>query len=229
MLTIPKKYIGLDLECTGGELSEHVICQIGICVRTDGGTPLMFKSDVGSDAGSYKWEEAALKVNRFTHERIQAGPRWPEVNEFASTFLTTFAPVPKRLTTVGWAVGSFDLPFVNKESPIIMSRLQRKHVDLTGVTLTLATAINRDASKLKKEIKAWAGKKTIEAFSEFGSADDSWHDAGFDAVASLYAWQWIIDFMRSDKMIAAIINQRLVADVVGDLNAEAEEAQAQES
>jgi oligoribonuclease (3'-5' exoribonuclease) len=225
MLITPSKYVGLDLECTGSNHRKHVICQIGLAVRTPGGTPTMFRSDVGSNPGSYMWEDAALNVNKFTHERIQGGPRWPQVNELALSFLTLFAPAPKRLYTVGWNVGGFDLQFVNNESPEVMTRLHYRHVDLNSVNSTVAVVLNRDSNKIKKEAKTYAGEMTLAAFPEFGSADKAWHDAGFDAVASLYAWQWYINYLQSDEFEYTKLGQRILASGVS--GAETKEAQAE--
>lgn len=221
MLTMPTKYIGLDLECTGSNFNLHSICQLGLATRLPNGEVKMFSSDVGRPAGRYLWEDAALKVNGFTHERIQAGPSWDDVNPKALDFLAQYAPTtPQRLRTVGWNVAAFDLKFVENESPALMSRLHYRHVELNSINDTVAVILQRDADKVKKQAKMWAGEQVLKLFPQFGQDGQiSWHDAGFDAAAALFAWQWYIRYLKSDEFMYSNLGRRI-------LDAEAEEAQA---
>lgn len=206
-MSVPTKYIGLDLECTGSNHRLHKMIQIGVATLV--GKPDYFVSDIRQEL--YRYEEEALKVCQFTHERIAAGAPLSVVEEQLLGWLAERVPEPKRLVTVGWNVGAFDLQFVGNESPAIMERLHYRHVDLNSLVFTLGATLGRDSMKIKKEAKTWAAAQFVLDFPEI---DLTWHDAGYDAMCSIYAWKYLMDYMKSDKFTYAILRQRVMGDAL---------------
>lgn len=93
----------------------------------------------------------------------------------------------KSFICVGWNVGSFDLPFVRRELPILGSLMHYRTIDLNAVCFTAERVLATDYRELKDEAKEYAEDKIV------GAAD--WHDAGYDALASLKAWEYLIEKM----------------------------------
>jgi oligoribonuclease (3'-5' exoribonuclease) len=207
VLTIPKKFIGLDLECTGRDHRLHKIIQIGLAVRTDSGV-VSLKRDVKQVL--YRYEEAALQVCKFTHERIAAGSDAEEAELRCLEFLMEHAPTPKRLIAVGWNVGGFDLQFIKDQFPVLEQRLHYRHVDLNSLSYLTAVVLQKDVNKIKKEAKTYAAL-SIRSLPEFQGVDD-WHDAGYDSMASLYEYQYFINLLKSDEYVYTIFRNRIMKE-----------------
>ena len=95
------------------------------------------------------------------------------------------------LVPVGWNVGAFDLPFVRDTLPRTYGLLSRRTVDLNAVCFTLAGALTVEGGHPK-----WTGFKRMarthaeETLQELGMPP-GWHDAGYDALASILAWRYL--------------------------------------
>lgn len=210
MLTFPKKFIGIDLETTGRDHRLHKIVQIGLAVRTDEGSFVAMNRDVKQVM--YRYEEESLKVCKFTHERIAAGGEPEEVELKCLEFLMEHAPIPKRLITVGWNVGSFDLQFIREQFTVLDQRLHYRHVELNSLCYAVATVLQKDVDKVKRECKIYTARAIRAGLPEGYEAGDNWHDAGYDAIASLYSYQYFVDLMKSDEFIYAVLRNRIMKE-----------------
>ena len=188
------RFIGLDGEMTGGTKTldfykEYQLCQIGIALSYDD----IFSSDIGFDEGSYKVTEQALEVNKFTHERIQSGPRQGEVDSELVTWireriLEANKPFGLKLIAVGWNVSSWDMPFVRQYLPRFAEWVWYRAVDLNSVVFTAQKVTGQSYDAIKGGAKRYA-EKVIKHSVE-------WHSAGYDAAASLAAWDYLIKLLK---------------------------------
>lgn len=184
-------FVGLDVETTGSG-HQYRPCQVGVAARA-GGELLSFSSDIGWAAGSYLVEAEALGVNGFSPSRIEAGRRAPTVDreiwnwvhrnigsyEYAGMGLVA----ERRLVPVGFNVGGYDLPFVRDWLPQFYGFLSRRVVDLNAVCFALGGEGKRDEWKRRLE------KAAREAMPDANSHGRGPHDAGYDAVEALLAFE----------------------------------------
>lgn len=184
MNQIDSRFVGLDIETTGsGGPDEFKLIQIGVAIR-DG--PL-FCQDVGWDP---PWNETleAQAVHGISPERIIAAPRSWQVDGMLISFLnTTIEGTVGRLVPVGWNVGSFDMPFVRAQLPQSAKRFGYRAVDLNSVCYTIAILIGIDPKALKKGAKV---------YSRFWITEEAPHNAGYDARAALYEWDYMMNKVR---------------------------------
>src|SRR5258706_4345141 len=99
------EFAGVDIETTGSEFAVSGMCQIGVYL----GPNNHFVSDVRPRVGSVVSVEA-LKVNGFTHERLEQGSDPLDVSSKLRDYLVGNGVTSKRLIAVGWNVAGLDLP-----------------------------------------------------------------------------------------------------------------------
>ena len=87
---------------------------------------------------------------------------------------------------VGWNVGSFDVPFVRKHLPGVASVLSYQSADLNAACFIISEAQGISYKGLKARAKEYAAEMALK-----DGLDEAWHDAGYDALASLYAWEYL--------------------------------------
>ena len=189
---MPNTFIGLDGEMTAADLSAGGrLIQIGLAVGE--GEDDRITALIGWSEGDYFAEPVAMGVHGIPPETIHAAPRAPEVDERLRDWCLVRGATEDRrtLVTVGWNVGAFDLPFVQHCLPRTFALLSRRSVDLNAVCITLGGAAEHGGSRPK-----WTGWKRMskraaeDRLSALG-VEPQWHDAGYDALASLFAWEWI--------------------------------------
>jgi hypothetical protein len=190
-------FLGLDGEMTAADLAAGGrLCQVGLALALPDGGIDIFRSDIGWQPGDYHWEDQALAVNGFTHERIQAGPPPGDVDAAVLEWLRGHGiDLARRgqIVPTGWNVAGFDMPFVWHALPQASRAIGRRSHDLNSVCFLLHETVPYEGSQPK-----WSGWKKIahrkaeERLSALGIAP-AWHDAGYDAAASLAAR----DFLRS--------------------------------
>lgn len=88
---------------------------------------------------------------------------------------------------VGWNVGSFDVPYINREMPRLGDLLHYRTIDLNAVCFTAERVVGDDYRTLKDEAKEYA--------EENMPGPTKWHDAGYDAQASLWSWDYLVERM----------------------------------
>lgn len=198
------RYVGLDGEMTGSGSREpevvaskkYQLIQIGLATmemseRPDLYTLRTFVSDIGySDwpfGGSYQLE--AMEVNKFTPERIRAGPRPGLVDSTACAWLNKRlglredGTAKRDLHAVGWNVGAFDMPFVREYLPTLGDRFSYRSVDLNSIVFSKADTVD-EYHELKGKAKSGA-----EVLLRKMGIQPNWHDAGYDAANALMAFK----------------------------------------
>lgn len=185
---MPKPFfLGLDLETTGSDPPpRHQLIQVGAKMPGPGGPE--FVSDVGYPNGTYAYTEEALKVNRFTIERIEAGPSPESVDREFANWLNRIGATAKSIRPIGWNVASFDVIFVRWYFPQASAFFSYQSVDLNAVCFTLAEAHGRSFHGYKDAAKAYARKML--------GVDNS-HDAGFDASCAVLEWEYLQGCVRT--------------------------------
>lgn len=176
-------FVGLDVETTGTELGKSALVQIGIALPNityvrDVRDPLVTTGEIVPDP-------EALKINGFTMGRIQKAQRIEEVDLIlADRLKEDHGITEKSLIAVGWNVGGFDLPFIRRDMPRVSQFFHYRVVDLNSIVFLLAgNGPNYD--RFKEQLKKEAETRV--------TSTAGWHDAGFDAEASLAAFQVLIE------------------------------------
>ena len=182
-----KRFVGIDGEMTGtrrmGDFKDR-LCQIGVAL----GTNLSFGSDIGWEVGDYTYQDQSLKVNGFTHRRITDGPPAAEVDEALYEFLTTNGIGPKEAMPVGFAVGTFDMPFVRETLPKSADLFSWYDQDLSDICLII------DEAKKKVGVPRGKGaKEESKRFAEEIMGYANWHDAEYDAIAATLSHRYLLD------------------------------------
>jgi DNA polymerase III epsilon subunit-like protein len=179
------RFVGLDIEATGTELEKgHRTCQIGIAF----GVLDSLTHDVSwpRDVFACACDPEALKINGFTEERIHHGRAVSvAVDSYVSNWLGTtkgLGDPHRQLIGVGWNIASFDLPFIRRDLPKTAAYFHYRTVDLNALCFALGGRDGHNWEWWKKEAK----KRAAEMLGR-----EQWHDAGFDAVASLVAFWWL--------------------------------------
>lgn len=197
-------FFGLDLETSGSDHRDHVPIQIGICAPS-GAT---YQSQIGKwrwhdQGGAWVWSDEAARVHGISRIELLAAPSVVEVDLEASEWVKSAANgVPVKFRhMVGWNVAGFDRPFIDRHLPQTARQFSYRTVDLNAIVFSLVeSGMKRPTGKfwkyddLKKEIKRRAAEMT---FSEMGMAVD-WHDAEYDAAASLMAFRVVTKMMRQE-------------------------------
>lgn len=194
--------VGLDAEMTGNNLSKgHVICQIGVCLGNEDDT---FVSDVGWLPG-YTWEQQALDVNGFTHDRILSADPHNQVDRALYNWLVANGATNKNVVPVGWGVSYFDMPFVREQLPITASLISRRPIELFAICQVMAAAgcLDQEGRPIRNA-KTW--KKKAKAAAIAGIINPQWHDAGFDAWASLNAYAYLIERLRPVGVVCGLLD-----------------------
>lgn len=199
-------YIGLDLETSGTDIDAgSVPIQVGVSV----GSYSHMKSLIGgwefnkqpSSAYPATWDDRAALIHNIDPSLV--GPdcdpeEWPTVvDRKVVSFLTRIANVgPREAVLVGWNVGTFDFPFVRQFLPATAALCSYRFVDLNAVVFSMAEAGRRRAYQPDQAIgaKAWKARAKKAAERMMGG-EPKWHDAGYDATASLLEWSWLVDRM----------------------------------
>jgi oligoribonuclease (3'-5' exoribonuclease) len=188
------RFVGTDGEMTGAAkvldfYSHYALIQIGVAITPD----IIFTSDIGHE--TYNWEQEALDVNKFTHERIKAGPKPAVVDKALVEWVKAQVPGERvKLIPVGFNVASFDVPYVRYWLPEFRKLLGYRSVDLNSVLYTAAKVTGRGYDKIKDAAKKYA-VRVLDRPEDF-------HNAGYDAAAALAAWEYLIKLLGGTWMLA---------------------------
>ena len=189
-------WAGTDGEMTGAQkvldfYREYALIQIGLALTPN----TIFVSDIGHQ--TYNWTQEALDVNKFTHERIKAGPPPAEVDKALVNFVAAQIPGERvRLIPVGWNVGHFDVPFVRYWLPDFGRLLGYRSVDLNAVTYTAAQVTGRAYDKIKNAAKRYAERVLARP--------KDWHNAGYDAAAALASWEYLVKLLGGTQALSEL-------------------------
>lgn len=190
-------FIGLDGEMTGGDVKQHELIQIGVAISHD----RIFSSRIGWQ--QFNFSQEALDVIGVQVDEIKQGPSAQIVDQALVEWVQAQNVEEHSLIPVGWAVATFDRPFIAKTLPKFYRYLHHHSVDLNSVVYTfgdIVPYINKrpDSSIWKKMAK--------EAAYYFLLCEEARkpkpHDAGDDALLSLLSWRWLrnvlVDFRAND-------------------------------
>ena len=206
-------FIGLDLETSGTEIEEGAVpIQVGMAVLVNDSTePSLFKSNIGWRYFNGPpqrdvfptWSDEAEGIHHLTQDTIRAAPRPSIVEGEAARWLAIEAPDTNRaaIIPVGWNIAGFDMPFIKRYLPGLQAAMAYRSVDLNAVCMSIAQA--QLPSPLGGRWKFQTLRKIVHEVSggqasQMYGGHELWHDATFDALASLYAWEALIKVMQGE-------------------------------
>lgn len=196
-----RAYVGIDCEMSGTDYLTYRLIQVGFSLDARDESKC-FKSDIGWEVGDFEYQPEALRVNRFTVERITSGPSSTSVEGKLLAWFEEMGLKEASIIPVGFAVRTFDMPFIDYTfSKEVMGYFIRpkprglpsdsnpylyRCSDLTDYTLGMAYGIERRQRKLYGEM-AWkrAGKEYAQRELAKVGVEPDWHDALYDARAAL--------------------------------------------
>lgn len=200
--------VGLDCETSGSFVSQHSLVQIGIFLP--GGA--RFFSYVGWE--DFEADPESLEVIGMTECEIRNAPRAEQVERELIAWCESQAVGHRELVAVGWGVSTFDLPFVAKTFPAFKKQyMSHRTAELNAICYALADV--KTYHDELRDFEFW--KRSAKKAAEFQAAaamgiEASWHNAGYDAVTALLAFEWLRQIAghpapASSKMaIEAIVN-----------------------
>jgi DNA polymerase III epsilon subunit-like protein len=178
-------YIGLDGEMSGNDIDiGHRLIQVGMAKYVDG---KMTSIGVLLNPGAMVWSEEAEAVHQFSQEHIEKNGDDPAM---VDGMLAEWANPTKHrrdFVMVGFNVGSFDRPFIKQTLPITYGKFSRRSVDLNSLIFMMSNT-NTQFEKIKAKAKDYAFEKMEGMFEGF---KDRQHDAEYDAVMSLYCFEYL--------------------------------------
>ena len=166
------QYIGVDLETSGTTHEHHVPIQIGVAL-VDGRT---FKNLIGGwDWDSHLWDDESEKIHGFTQQEVTEADCYEFVDTALERWLKEQVPNGTRIM-VGWNVGSFDRPFIQRWLPKTARLIIRRTLDLNAACYLLDQHGFRNPDTLKRQAKAYADQIL---------GGGGRHDALYDAQAAI--------------------------------------------
>lgn len=189
-------FIGLDGEMSGCDPGVHKLIQIGLALSETQAV----RFDIGWD--NCVCDPEALAVSGITQEAIRAAPRAQDIDAKLVRWCEDQGIVPASIIAIGWAVSTFDVPFVRAALPRFSSYLHHHCIELNAVCYTMAGAVPYLGATVDRlKWKEMAIKIAEQRMNLMGIAP-AWHDAGYDAAASLAAWHWLRAILRDGPPVA---------------------------
>lgn len=178
-------YIGLDGEMSGNDIDAgHKLIQIGMAKYIDGEM-----ASIGTllNPGVMEWSQQAEEVHQFSREFIEKNGEDPAMVDEKLAGWANLSNHRRDFVMVGFNVGSFDRAFVKQSLPILFSRFSRRSVDLNSVIFSMSDT-NSQFERIKANAKDYAFEKMEGMFDGFKNRQ---HDAEYDAVMSLYCFEYL--------------------------------------
>lgn len=186
-------YIGIDGEMSGTDIDlGHKLIQIGMA-KYDNDRVI----SVGAilNPGIMEWSVQAEEVHKFTRETIEKHGEDPAMIDESLAEWANPSTQRRDFVMVGFNVGSFDRPFIKQQLPITYGKFSRRSVDLNSVIFAM-TSTNSKFEKIKAQSKEYAFRKMEGMFEGF---KDRQHDAEYDAVMSLYCFEYLQSIINNPK------------------------------
>lgn len=185
-----REFWGLDFETSGTDPDVHVPIQIGIAAPNGA----LFTSDIGGWrwGESAVWDYEAQKVHDRSPYQFATAPTPAQVTAEAVKFIEEHSEAwlgERKL--VGWNVASFDAAFLRKYLPGIARVLSYQSADLNAICFAISQAHGISYKNIKEESKWYA-----ESMLQGGYALPQWHDAGYDAIAARYSFEYLTDRIK---------------------------------
>jgi DNA polymerase III epsilon subunit-like protein len=178
-------YIGIDGEMSGTEIeSGHKLLQIGLAKYVGDSV-----ESIGYliNPGEMAWSEQAESVHQFSREDISSRGLSPSTVDALVSEWANPTDHKRDFVMVGFNVGSFDRPFIKQTLPITYGKFSRRSVDINSVIFTLSKT-NSQFERIKAASKEYAFEKMEGMFDGFKNRQ---HDAEYDAVMSLYCFEYL--------------------------------------
>lgn len=183
------RYIGVDLETTGTTHEKHVPIQIGVAVIGSDGIPWVFDRLIGGwDWRQFEWTTESEAIHGITPFQVDNAQSYREVDHHLEEWLKMLVPTGTRIM-VGWNVGSFDRPYIERWLPKTSALFIRRTLDLNACCYLLDAPGTRNPDTLKKQAKAYADDLMMERWTEPERARR--HDASYDAECALYELEYL--------------------------------------
>jgi hypothetical protein len=182
--------LGLDIETSGTIPGYHRTIQIG-ATDQDG--------DAWQRLVSWRhirhWDKRSAKVHNIPRENVSSllKPNNKWVEDSFCRYLTSLKPKSTAkhfIVPVGWNVGTFDMKFIFHDFPKVKDYFSYRSIDLNAIAYFLSGNINFQGSQpqfkgLKNLSKTYASNKLSSR-----GIEAQWHNALYDAQASLYAYEF---------------------------------------
>jgi len=198
-----REFWGVDLETSGTSHERHVPIQLGIgAPNGDYASWLIngwqWADDCDGIVGEtcWLWDLRAAEIHGLTKEQIDRHGSSPyDVTLQAVEFIERNSKAwHGERKVVGWNVGSFDMPYLRKHMYGVARKLSYQSADLNAVTFAISEAQGISSKHLKRQAQE-AGAAGAYALTGLG-VDEGLHDAGWDAVAALGAWDYLKSRIR---------------------------------
>lgn len=206
-------FIGLDFETSGSSHTRSAPIQIGLANSYGqtysaliGGWRWEDWADTKWDhidgIQSWDWSDEAEGIHNITRDLLGREPDQYVVDREASEWVASHVGiVPKGIIAVGWNIAGFDFPFLRTYLPRTASSMAFRSVDLNALIFGISQAGMSRANgepwgyyKLKGYVK-----KEAEAMLYARTGREAiQHDAGDDALTSIYAFDVLKDVLRGD-------------------------------
>jgi hypothetical protein len=189
-----KNFIGLDGEMTSSDLaSGGALIQLGLSAFISGEVKsISFGINPYWAGDDIDWSEEAAAVHGISRELVHSfdPPELVDLGLFAWMKNTIGATPAKRRDNipVGFNVGAFDMPFVQKFLPNTFSLFSRRTVDLNALCFALDGKIQNG---MPIKFDTWKKRAKIYAIEKIGYENQ--HDAGWDAMMHLYSFEYLRD------------------------------------
>ena len=203
-------FIGLDFEASGTNHSRHAPIQIGLATPEGA----VYSHLVGGwnwtgegliNANEYDWDERAAEIHNITRLALEFAGSAPMIDTFSAGFIHEHYPDvrPAKLHAVGWNVASFDFPFLRKHFPLTSRAISYRSVDLNAIVFAMTQAKLTDGNGDQwgyQRLKGYAKDRAAHRVWEETGQDQAWHEAGYDALTALYAFEAPQDEMKGPTL-----------------------------
>lgn len=189
------KLIGLDLETSGTEIDDGAVpIQLGLSYEINGHYYTWSSYVGGWNWKEHHWDTESAAVHNIPRNMLtDFEAAWKVDIRMANWLLDYIGPRMWNLP-VGWNVAGFDMPFIRRYFPNLSRMLSYRSVDLTPLVVAMAEENERKYQEIKNRAKTAAAQ-------EMESHGGTWHDAGFDAEASLRAYRWLLNNGLHDEVV----------------------------
>jgi hypothetical protein len=143
------------------------------------------------------WSDQAEEVHQFSRDYIERYGEDPAMIDQSLADWANPTSHKRDFVMVGFNVGSFDRPFVEQSLPILFSKFSRRSVDLNSLIFMMSNT-DSQFQKIKSRAKEYAFEKMEGMFDGFQNRQ---HDAEYDAVMSLYCFEYLRTLIDQNKQI----------------------------
>ncbi len=187
-------YIGIDGEMSGNDIDVgHKLIQIGLAKYNESGG--MDHAGYLLNPGEMTWSMEAQEVHQFTREYVEEFGILPTTADPITAKWANPRNQRRDFVMVGFNVGSFDRPFIKQTLPITYGKFSRRSVDINSLIFAMSDT-NEDFERIKADAKNYAFAKMEGMFNDFKNRQ---HDAEYDAVMSLYCFEYLRTLIKGEQ------------------------------